>query len=130
MRQAAAYYERLPPRQAIVPPDTAALERGKTIATGGRPDRDIPACVECHGPAAVPKNPAYPTLAGQHARYLSSQLQLLQAGHRGGTANVNLMEVFVHRLRPEEITDVTLYFEALPASQTATSPTAQQANNN
>lgn len=74
------------------------------------PHRDIPACVECHGPAAHPKNPLYPTLTGQHARYLISQLSLLQERRRGGTPNVNLMHVFVSRLRADEIADVAEYY--------------------
>jgi cytochrome c553 len=43
-----------------------------------------------------------------------SQLELLRERRRGGSPNVNLMEEFVHRLRPEEIRDVTRYYAALP----------------
>jgi cytochrome c553 len=129
MREIAAYFERLPPRQASPVADAQAMERGQVIATQGRPERDIPACVECHGPAAVPKNPGYPRLASQHARYLRSQLELLQQRHRGGTINVNLMEVFVDRLRPDEIRDVTLYFEGLSAwSPTSNPPDSRSAD--
>lgn len=114
MRDAAAYYEKMPPRQSEPPADVAAVERGRTLATGGNPERDIPACVECHGPTEVPKNPAYPKLAGQHAAYLRAQLTLLQAGRRGGTPNVDLMHAFVSRLRPSEIRDAAEYYAALP----------------
>jgi cytochrome c553 len=112
MRETAAYYERLPPR----PPDVRddASDRGAAIAARGIPDRDIPACAECHGPSAQPKNPAYPKLAGQHVRYLTSQLELLKERRRGGSPNVNLMQVFVHRLRPEEVRNVARYYATLP----------------
>lgn len=93
--------------------DEASLARGKAIATQGVPERGIPACVECHGPTAVPKNPAYSKLAGQHMRYLTSQLRLLQERRRGGTPNVNLMLVFVNRLQPGEIHDVAQYYSTL-----------------
>jgi cytochrome c553 len=114
MREIAAYYERLPPRAPDPTPDSAALSRGRTIATQGDPERGIPACVECHGPTTLPKNPAYPMLAGQHERYLRSQLELLQQRRRGGTPNVDLMHVFVNRLEAGNIRDVTSYYAALP----------------
>jgi cytochrome c553 len=109
MRAAAAYYAGLAPR-AGEPADEPSIARGATIASRGVPERDIPACVECHGPTAHPKNPAYPRLAGQHVRYLREQLQLLRERRRGGSANVTLMHVFVDRLRQDEIRDVTLYY--------------------
>ena len=64
------YDSRVPPRDGIA--------RGGAIASGGIPDRDIPACAECHGPTSLPKNPTYPKLASQHVRYLRSQLAQLQ----------------------------------------------------
>jgi cytochrome c553 len=114
-RDIGAYYERLPPREPEVPEDSASASRGKNIATQGIPEREIPACAECHGPTALPKNPSYPKLAAQSARYLTSQLTLLQERRRGGTANVNLMHVFVNRLGGDEIRDVAAYYSTLPA---------------
>jgi cytochrome c553/cytochrome c5 len=116
MREIAAYYERLPFRSADAIGDRAAFERGRAIAEAGIPDRDVPVCVECHGPTTHPKNRAYPRLTAQHARYLTSQLFLLRERRRGGTANVDLMHVFVNRLRDEEIRDVASYFASLPAA--------------
>jgi cytochrome c553 len=113
MRSAAQYYEVLTPRSGDRSADPSAIARGALIAQRGVPDQDIPACAECHGPTAKPKNPAYPRLAGQHAHYLASQLALLQRRRRGGSANVSLMHVFVNRLRPEQIRDVTLYYGSL-----------------
>jgi cytochrome c553 len=114
MRDIAAYYERLPSREPEATGDEVSIARGRTIATQGFPERDIPACGECHGPAAFPKNPAYPTLTAQHVRYLTSQLALFQQRRRGGTQNANLMHVFVDRLGQGEIRDVAHYFAALP----------------
>jgi cytochrome c553/cytochrome c5 len=113
IRDIVAYFERLPART----PQTTngeAIERGRAIAASGVAERDIPACVECHGPAARPKNPAYPLLTAQHAEYLVSQLVLLRDRRRGGTAHVDLMHVFVNRLRDDEIRDVASYFASLP----------------
>ena len=117
MREIAIYYERLPVHSIdATTVDASAAARGRMIATTGLPDRDIPACAECHGPTALPKNPSYPKLAGQHVRYLTSQLTLLKERRRGGSPHVNLMHVFIDRLRLNEISDVAQYYSALPGS--------------
>jgi cytochrome c553 len=112
MRQLALYYSALPPRHAVETGDSSAAQ-GAMIAARGVPQRDIPACVGCHGPTDVPKNPAYPRLAGQHAAYLALQLQLLKERRRGGSPNVNLMHAFVDRLDAEHIDAVTRYFASI-----------------
>jgi cytochrome c553 len=119
MREAAAHYERQPARAPDASRDEAAVSRGRTIATSGIPERDIPACIECHGPTPFPKNASYPRLTGQHAAYLRSQLMLFQAHRRGGTPNVNLMHAFVSRLGASEIRDAAEYYAVVPASTDA-----------
>ena len=116
MREIAAYCEQLPLRGPETASDGAAAVRGGVLASTGRTDRDIPACVECHGPSQWPKNPAYPRLAGQSASYLRSQLMLLQERRRGGTQRVNLMHAFVDRLTAADIDDVTVFFAAQPSA--------------
>jgi cytochrome c553 len=67
MRALAHHYGNLPesppspPRQDL----TAAVERGKVIASRGIPSQRVPACVACHGPGPTRRNPMYPVLAGQ-----------------------------------------------------------------
>jgi cytochrome c553 len=86
--------------------------RGERIAINGVESTMVPACLECHGPAAAPKNPAYPKLAGQHADYLRGQLRLMRSRHRGGSEYIELMHTFVDRLTEQQIDDVTAYFAA------------------
>jgi cytochrome c553 len=114
MRQIAEYYESLRPGGGRPSTDRSADARGATIAMSGIPDREIPACAECHGPTSVPKNPSYPELAGQHARYLASQLELLKGRRRGGSPKVNLMHVFVDHLSTDDIQAVTSHYATLP----------------
>lgn len=98
--------------------DAGALARGRAIALAGIPGRRIPACVECHGPGAAggrPRNPHYPTLAGQFPEYLVLQLELFRAGHRGGSAYSHLMHPIAHRLEEKEMRDVAFWFAAQPA---------------
>ncbi len=99
---------------------TASSSRGEQIATKGIDATMVPACIECHGPAASPKNPAYPRLAGQHADYLRAQLRLMQRRQRGGSQYVELMHEFVDRLTNEQIDDVTAYFASRSESITRT----------
>jgi cytochrome c553 len=111
IRAVASYYAQLPGRVTPVPGED--LSRGQALATRGDPDREIPACAECHGPSDLPKNPAYPRLAGQHAGYLMRQLGLLKARHRGGTPRVNLMQAVAERLEPRDMQDVARYYATL-----------------
>jgi cytochrome c553 len=113
MREIASYYAKLPQRVATVSSNATVVERGQSIAAIGVPDRNIPACRQCHGPSEEPRNPAYPILASQHPEYLKSQLQLLRQRTRGGSGNENLMHVFVDRLRAEDIEAVTNYYGQL-----------------
>jgi cytochrome c553 len=122
MWEIAAYYAALPAKRPEAVADSASVARGRTIAAGGFPDRDIPRCAECHGPTAVPKNPAYPVLAAQDVAYLTSQLVLLQERRRGGTPNVELMHVFVNSLGRNEILDVARYFASLSPQPVTGSP--------
>ncbi|HTV19008.1 MAG TPA: c-type cytochrome [Polyangiaceae bacterium] len=123
MREVAAYYSRLPARRARINvdaragaapiPDADALERGRSIAERGVPERRIPSCSQCHGPRPGPISAAVPALAGQHADYLVLQLQLLHDEHRGGTERVHLMDEVAPRLTPEQMQDVAKYYESL-----------------
>ncbi len=56
----------LPPPVAEV--SQAVLEQGRSIVTAGDPQRDVPACQRCHGPALTGMEPGIPGLAGLHAK--------------------------------------------------------------
>lgn len=97
---------------------SSAIARGETIALRGVPSQDIPSCADCHGPTPAPRNPAYPILSGQYVDYLTQQLHLLTARHRGGSPYVRLMHAFVDRLTNDQIRDVTSYYAAEPSAST------------
>ncbi|MFO1039661.1 MAG: c-type cytochrome [Geminicoccaceae bacterium] len=63
-------------------PETATLSLGRRIAEEGRPDRGVAACTACHG--GTSRHPLIPRLEGQHAGFVSSQLELWMRGVRGG----------------------------------------------
>jgi cytochrome c553 len=117
MSELARYYESLKSPSPSPHEATSAIERGKEIAIHGIPNQRVPACVACHGPSVIPRNPAYPLLAGQYADYLVLQLDLFKKEHRGGTAYAHLMRPVAARLSPEQMRDVALYYSSLgPAS--------------
>lgn len=118
MRDVAAYYAALPSMRSgtgVGVGGPSAL--GEAIATTGIPERNIPSCVECHGPTDQLRNAAYPNLAGQDEAYLRQQLELFEAGHRGGTRFAHVMQTVVaHELGAEEIEAVASYYAGYPSS--------------
>jgi cytochrome c553 len=88
--------------------DPALAKRGESIANQGVRDRDIPACLGCHG--RPDRNPVYPELSGQPVEYLTEQLKLFRAGTRGGTRFEHLMRNAAKNLSDEEIAALASYF--------------------
>ena len=115
--QAVRHYASMKPAASAHVGEDESLRRGEDIAIRGIERADIPRCIECHGPEAIPtRNPSYPSLASQHATYLKGQLQLMKERRRGGSEYVHLMHAFVDRLTEQQIEDVTSYFASLPPS--------------
>jgi cytochrome c553 len=111
MRELAVYYGALVSR--VAPGSSMSVERGRKIAQEGIPMQRVPACVECHGPSSINRNPAYPVLAGQYAEYLVLQLELFHRGQRGGSEYAHLMHPVAGRLTPAQVREVARYFESL-----------------
>jgi cytochrome c553 len=105
----AAHYARLrpasPPAAGAV--DAQAAARGRQLARFGDVERDIPPCLACHGEA---RSPSFPTLAGQNADYLVSQLELWRRGGRISTTHGAVMAPIASRLTEEQMRDAAAYF--------------------
>ena len=117
-RELVSYYTALA-RLRSVPseqPIDAAIRRGESIAQRGIPSQRVPACIDCHGPASIPRNEAYPVLNGQYAEYLVLQLTLFKEERRGGSAYAHLMREVAPRLTVEQMRDVASYYEWLGSS--------------
>jgi cytochrome c553 len=112
MRELADYYSQLPRKPAA--PSSGekdpAIERGKEIAERGIPAQRVPSCMDCHGPGLAVRNAGYPNHSGQYADYLVSQLELIKARQRGGTAFAHLMDQVAANLTPQQMRDVALYY--------------------
>jgi cytochrome c553 len=120
IREIADYYASRTPSAADAPGAAAstALEdvaRGRRIAHDGIPERLVPACVSCHGPSELPRNPNYPHLAGQPAPYIRQQLALFKGRARGGTPYQFIMQRVATQLSEDDMRAVAAFFASLPA---------------
>ena len=101
--------------------DPAKIELGEAIYQGGIKDRDIPACLACHGPTGQ-GNPlsGYPVVANQHAAYSVEQLKLFKQGRVvPGKDDVNgkIMADIAKYMTQEEIEAVSSYMQGLQAAK-------------
>ena len=67
-------------------------------------------CSVCHGVDGESSSPAFPRLAGQHARYVERQL----ADYRSGRRKSSAMQPMVEPLTPEDFPLLGAYFEQQP----------------
>lgn len=99
------------------------VDLGRQLYQAGDAERQIPACMACHGPTGR-GNPgsAYPALAGQHADYTRLKLNEFRDGMVWGegtsghpiTENANLVMAGIARyLSDEDIEALSTYIEGL-----------------
>lgn len=95
--------------------DTDQIADGEALYRGGNMEKNIPACMACHGPSGA-GNPgaAYPALRGQHAKYTSIQLNAYRSGERKtGAEKKATMQNIALKLSDAEIESVSRYIHAL-----------------
>ena len=92
--------------------DPALVGRGRQLYVGGDPDREIAACIACHGPGGR-GNPlaGYPAIAGQHATYAANQLRLYASGERQG--GNPMMRNIAANMTEEDIKAVSSFIQGL-----------------
>jgi len=104
IRALAQYFSSQPAVSGRVSSNAALAQKGKLIYEGGVPERDILACLPCHGPNAQGIH-TFPRLAGQHRDYLSTQLQQFRSNGRES----EIMQHFISNITDDEIAAVTEY---------------------
>lgn len=80
-------------------------------------------CNACHGAAGIATMGQYPSLAGQHPKYLEKQLHDFQLGVTSGGAQGRpnpVMAGMVAGLSEQDISDISAYFAQLPPMQGST----------
>lgn len=100
--------------------DETLLASGELLYRAGIADKDVPACMSCHGPAGE-GNPlaGYPALAGQHTVYTEKMLKGFRAGTNWGEedANSKIMTDVANRLTDDEIRAVSSYMQGLHTAE-------------
>jgi len=74
-------------------------------------------CTACHGAEGISVSPVWPNLAGQNAPYILAQLQAFKDGSRKDP----LMSGQAMALADEDMANLAVYFESLPAAAQAVS---------
>jgi cytochrome c553 len=116
LREIADYFAGLdlpypPPQTAGASP--AVLARGEQLVRHGDPERDIPACAQCHGAAMTGVNPGMPGLLGLPRDYLLAQFGAWRTGQRRAVAP-DCMGDIARSLTPEDVTAAATWLSSQP----------------
>ncbi len=114
MRQLGDYYAQqkaVPSQVAVAVDDDKLIELGKLLYHGGSIANAVPACASCHGPNGSGIPPRYPAIAGQHAEYTLTQLNLFSTGDRANDKDV--MQQVITRLNGYEKRAVSAYISTM-----------------
>ncbi len=111
MSDLGAYFASLPVKQGVA--DKALAEAGQKLYRGGNPATGVAACIGCHGPTGA-GNPAanFPSLSGQHAKYIENQLHAFKTGTRKNDAG-KMMRSIAGKMSEKEIKAVAAYVQGL-----------------
>lgn len=112
MKQLGDYYakQKTIPSQVAVD-DQKLIETGKILYHGGNISNGVPACASCHGPNGTGIPPRYPAIAGQHAEYTLTQLNLFNTGDRANDKSV--MQQVLTRMSGQEKRAVSAYISTM-----------------
>lgn len=84
----------------------ADAAKGEALFNNGAPDRNVPACMSCHGAAGNSAAATNPKLAGQQAEYIVKQLQNFKNGKERANP---VMGPYASTLSDQEMRDVGAY---------------------
>ena len=103
----AHYFASQPPPRGT-PGDPALIAEGKKLFENGDKAKNVSACGGCHG-AKAEGTSVFPRLAGQHARYLVRQLEVIQKNLRASP----VMHGIITELKPEQMKAVAEYLQSI-----------------
>jgi cytochrome c553 len=102
------------PPPAIPDVSKDMLMHGEQLVHQGDAEREIPACVKCHGPTLTGMEPAIPSLLGLRPTYISAQLGAWRYGTRTGK-EPDCMQIVAGRLTEDDVKAVAAYLSAQSA---------------
>lgn len=107
----AAYYASQQTQYATVAEEY--IELGQKLYRGGDSDRNIPACMACHGANGNGMPSAgFPSVGGQHPEYTIAQLNAFRSGARNNDAEAVMRDV-VAKMSDEQIKAIAYYMVGL-----------------
>jgi len=108
----AAYYNGF--ARSVEKADPELVETGERIYRAGIAERNVSACLACHGPRGGGNGPAgWPAIGGQHAEYVASQLKAYRLGYESDEGRVTGGDSKIMRSQAFGLTDIEI--EALAA---------------
>ncbi|GAB1390114.1 hypothetical protein MASR1M6_22960 [Rubrivivax sp.] len=126
LREIARYFAELdlpyPPPQRLALSE-AQQRAARRLVFEGAPERQLPACVSCHGTAMAGRLPAMPGLLSLPADYLIGQLGAWRSGQRRASPPDCMADV-ARRLSDEEVGSLARWLSAQTLPQ-GTRPQAQ-----
>ncbi len=88
------------------------FRKGQAIAQEGLPEKDVPACMTCHGALGEGDPELGPRLAGQNSLYVRQQFTAY-ADEARQTAQAEIMQPVVAGMSGDEIEAIAYYYEQL-----------------
>lgn len=130
LRDIAAYFAQLelpypaPESSSLAPQEIA---RARDLIEHGDPDRNVPACIECHGTRLTGVEPAIPGLLGLPRQYMNAQFGAWRGG-RLRAVEPDCMAEIARRLAPEDIPALTAWLASQPvqADMKASPPSSRK----
>ena len=89
-----------------------SINAGQKIWRAGIPEKGVPACAACHGPAGAGLPAQYPRIAGQFADYTELQLKNFRDGVRANDPN-KMMRMIAIKMTDMEMRAVADYAAGL-----------------
>ena len=111
MLNLAAFFSAQQPKVRMAK-DASLIAEGQKIYKGGNAGSGVPACASCHGPTGAGVPVQFPRLAGQHSKYVLSQLKNFRSGDRCNDGG-KMMEVIARKLTDDEMKSVAEYINGL-----------------
>jgi cytochrome c553 len=111
MRNLAAHYAAQKPKPAGSDEGALAAE-GARLYRNGNAGSGLPACASCHGASGAGIDGQFPRIAGQHAKYTTTQMKYFRSGFRDNDAG-KMMQSVARKMSDQEIRAVSEYLATL-----------------
>jgi len=103
-------------KQAAQEQQDELLALGYDVYRNGDLEREISACIACHGPYGEGNKPAsFPALQGQHADYLIKTLTDFKNNVRSNNPE-NMMHMIAHKMTEEEIKGIAYHVSVMKSN--------------